>query len=159
MSTTAELTKPRSWLALALFLAIVIGVGGLIGSQTNTGEWYQSLNKPPFNPPSWLFAPVWFTLYAMIAVAGWRTWTLHRTSTAMTLWFGQLLLNWAWTPTFFMAHLLWPAFAIIIALLVLVVLFILITRHYDKLSAWLFVPYALWVGFASLLNLWIAVTN
>jgi translocator protein len=159
-STTAQSRRTStSWLTLAVFLLVVIGVGGLIGSQTDTGPWYQGLEKPPFNPPSWLFPPVWFTLYVMIAIAGWRTWERDRSSAAMRVWFGQMLLNWAWTPTFFMAHLLWPGFVVIIALLLLIVLFILAVRRPDPLSAWLFVPYAAWVAFASLLNLSIALLN
>jgi len=157
--TTAEHDKRRSWITLVIFLAVVIAVGGFIGSSTNTGEWYQFLNKPPFNPPSWLFPPVWFILYVMVAIAGWRTWMRDRSSAAMKVWFAQLLLNWAWTPTFFLAHLLWPALAIIIVLLALIVLFILAVRRYDRISAGLFVPYALWVAFAALLNGWIALMN
>ena len=159
MQTIAPKSSPRSWITLAIFIAVVVVVGGLIGSQTNTGEWYQSLDKPPFNPPAWLFPPVWFTLYVMIAVAGWLTWHRDRSSAAMKVWFAQLVLNWAWTPTFFVAHLLWPAFAIIILLLASIILFILAVRRHDAVSAWLFVPYALWVAFAALLNLTIALAN
>ena len=71
-SITAERHSPRSWIALVVFLAIVIGVGGLIGTQSTPDGWYQALTKPPLNPPNWVFGPVWFTLYVLIAIAGWR---------------------------------------------------------------------------------------
>ena len=71
----------------------------------------------------------------------------------------QMVLNWAWSPTWFTLHLLWPAFAIIIAILALIVAFIVASWKIDRVSAWLFVPYALWVAFASYLNLSIAILN
>jgi tryptophan-rich sensory protein len=70
-----------------------------------------------------------------------------------------MVLNWAWSPTWFTLHLLWPAFAIIAAILMLIVAFIAVTWRSDRVSALLFVPYALWVAFASTLNLSIAILN
>jgi translocator protein len=61
------------YLTLALFIALVLGGGTLIGLMTLPGEWYAGLAKPPFNPPNWIFAPVWTLLYIMVAVAGWRS--------------------------------------------------------------------------------------
>jgi tryptophan-rich sensory protein len=144
---------------LAAFIVVVVGVGGLIGTQSIPGTWYEGLQKPPFNPPNWIFGPVWFTLYVMIAVAGWRTWMRYRTGTAMKLWFAQMLLNWAWSPIWFIGQMLWPAFAVIIALLALIVGFIAISWRSDRVAAWLFLPYAAWVAFASTLNVSIAVLN
>ncbi len=71
--TVSELKTPRALLLLAAFILVVFAVGALIGVSTAPGEWYASLNKPPFNPPNWLFGPVWSTLYVLIAIAGWRT--------------------------------------------------------------------------------------
>jgi translocator protein len=161
MSTITSQTHntPRSWLVLAIFLVVVIGVGAVIGTQTAPGSWYAELNKPPFNPPNWLFAPVWFTLYVLIAIAGWRTFMRAPAGVPMRLWFGQMALNWAWSPVWFGLHLIWPAFAIIALLFVLIIAFIVISRQSDPVSSWLFVPYALWVGFASLLNLSIGLLN
>jgi benzodiazapine receptor len=150
---------PRSWLTLGIFLAVVIGVGALIGTQSVPGAWYEGLTKPPFNPPNWIFGPVWFTLYVMIAIAGWRIWTIDASSTAMKVWFGQMALNWAWSPIWFIGQMLWPAFAVIIAILALIVTFIALSRKIDPLASWLFVPYLAWVTFATLLNLSIAILN
>jgi len=150
---------PRTWITLAIFLVVVIGVGGLIGTQSIPGAWYEGLTKPPFNPPNWIFGPVWTTLYVMIAVAGWRIWMLAPSSTAMKVWFAQMGFNWIWSPIWFIGQMLWPAFAVIMVILGLIIAFILVARRVDRLSAWLFVPYAAWVGFASLLNLSIALLN
>ena len=161
MSTTTltSYRDPRAWLLLALFLVLVIGVGAFIGINTAPGPWYASLNKPPFNPPNWVFGPVWFILYVLIAIAGWRTALRHPGGTAMKFWFGQMILNWAWSPVWFSLHLLWPAFAIILAILALILAFILDRWNRDRASAWLFIPYAAWVGFASVLNLSVALLN
>ena len=74
MSTveTTDLKTPKSWLTLGVFLLIVIGIGGLIGASTAPGEWYASLEKPPFNPPNWVFGPVWTTLFALMAYGVFR---------------------------------------------------------------------------------------
>jgi len=161
MSTLSlsDYRTPRALVWLAAFLIVVIGVGGAIGVSTAPGDWYQSLVKPPFNPPNWIFGPVWFTLYVLIAIACWRTFLADATGTRMWLWAGQMVLNWLWSPVWFTLHALWPAFAIIAAIFVLILAFIATSWKLDRVSAWLFVPYALWVGFASTLNLSIAILN
>lgn len=155
----ADYKTPRPWLTLGIFLVVVIGVGALIGTQSAPGAWYDGLAKPAFNPPNWVFGPVWFALYVMIAVAGWRIWMIDAGSGAMKVWFGQMALNWAWSPIWFIGQMLWPAFAVIAVLLALIVAFIIAGRRLDTAAAWLFVPYLAWVGFAALLNLSIAVLN
>ncbi len=81
------------FVTLALFIALVLGGGILIGVLTPPGAWYAALAKPPFNPPGWVFAPAWTLLYILIAVAGWRTWQCGPRNTAMAVWFVQLALN------------------------------------------------------------------
>lgn len=155
----ADYKTPRPWLTLGIFLLVVIGVGALIGTQSTPGAWYEALEKPPFNPPNWVFAPVWFALYVMIATAGWRIWMIDARSGAMKIWFAQMALNWAWSPIWFIGQMLWPAFAVIVALLATIVAFIIVAWKDDPTASWLFVPYLAWVGFASLLNLSIAILN
>jgi benzodiazapine receptor len=155
----ADYKSPRSWLMLGIFLVVVIGVGALIGTQSVPGAWYEGLTKPPFNPPNWIFGPVWFTLYVMIAVAGWRIWMIAPGSGAMKLWFAQMAVNWVWSPIWFIGQMLWPAFAVIVVLLALIVAFIVAARRHDAIAAWLFAPYLAWVSFASVLNLSIALLN
>jgi benzodiazapine receptor len=159
MASLADYKTSRPWLILVIFLVVVIGVGALIGTQSVPGAWYEGLAKPPFNPPNWIFGPVWFALYVMIAVAGWRIWMIDPKSSAMKLWFAQMALNWLWSPVWFIGQQLWPAFAIIVAILALIVAFILAARKQDMIASWLFVPYLAWVGFATLLNLSIAILN
>jgi tryptophan-rich sensory protein len=144
---------------LLLFLSVVIGVGAWIGASNLPGAWYDNLEKPPFNPANWLFAPVWSALYVMIALAGWRTALIAPRSVAMGLWIAQMVLNWAWSPAFFSAQAIWPAAMIVVLLLVTIVGFIVSVRRLDRFAAWLFVPYAGWVLFATLLNLSIGILN
>ena len=158
-SIALDYRRPRTLIVSLIFVAIVVTVGAVIGINTGPDAWYATLAKPPFNPPNWVFAPVWFTLYVMIGIAGARTYLRDASSPAMFLWAGQMVLNWAWTPAWFTLHLLWPAFAIIITILALIVLFIAQTWKSDRISALLFVPYAAWVAFASTLNLSIALLN
>jgi benzodiazapine receptor len=160
MNNTASLREPRSLVALGVFLVLVIGVGALIGMSSSPDSWYESLTKPPFNPPNWVFGPVWFTLYVLIAIAGWRVWMRGERGAALGLWAGQMLFNWAWSPAWFILHQTWLAFAILVAMWLCIVGFMLVNwRQDDRVSALLFVPYLAWVSFAGLLNLWIALAN
>jgi tryptophan-rich sensory protein len=139
-------------LSLILFLALVVGGGLVLGGLTVPGTWYASLAKPSFNPPAWLFAPVWTVLYIFIAIAGWRVWQRDRTSWPMKLWWAQMALNFLWTPVFFGAHQIGLAFVVILLMLAAILGFIATTWRLDRVATWLFVPYAAWVAFASVLN-------
>ena len=92
--TVSDYRRPRAVALLAAFLLVVIVVGGAICVSTAPGAWYAGLTKPPFNPPNWIFAPVWFALYVLIAVAGWCTFLADQASPRMRLWYAQMLLNW-----------------------------------------------------------------
>ncbi len=142
----------RNYLALVLFLLLVVGGGWLIGATNMPGSWYAALAKPPFNPPNWLFAPVWTILYILIAVAGWRSYEAQPRSAAMGLWVAQLVLNFCWSPVMFTRHEIGAAFAVVGLLLLAIIGFIARQWHHDRLAASLFVPYAAWVAFAALLN-------
>lgn len=157
--TRTDFRTPRAWLLLGAFLVIVIAVGSVIGVSTAPGAWYASLQKPPFNPPNWIFAPVWFTLYVLIAIAGWRVFMRDARSVPMRFWYGQMVLNWLWSPVFFAMQMLWPAFVVVAAMLAAIVGFIVTAWRFDRTSALLFIPYAAWVSFASLLNLSVAILN
>ncbi len=134
------------WLSLAGFLLLVNGGGLAIGAVTGPDAWYAALAKPSFNPPNWLFGPVWTTLYAMIAVAGWRVWLRDRAGPrAKWWWILQLGLNFAWSPLFFGAHRIDLALAVILLLLASILAFIVETSRGDRVAALLFVPYAAWV--------------
>lgn len=119
------------------------------------GDWYASLQKPSWNPPGWIFGPVWSALYAMMAVAAWLVWKrggfpIQRKALG---WFlTQLFLNALWTPLFFGLHLPGPAFAEILLLWLAIAATLLAFRSVNRTAAWLFVPYLAWVTFAAVLN-------
>ena len=141
------------------FLILVMGGGILIGALTAPGAWYAELNKPIFNPPNWLFAPVWTTLYLFIAMAGWRQFEQRAGKSLLSLWWVQLFLNFLWSPVFFALQMPWLALVVIAALAGAVVVFIRSAWNRDRLSAVLFIPYLAWVSFATLLNGSIALLN
>ncbi len=138
--------------SLIAFLVLVVGGGVLIGVVTAPGAWYAELIKPSFNPPNWIFAPVWTTLYVLIAIAGWRTWRRNPGGWAMKSWGAQLVLNFIWSPVFFVAHQIGIALGVIALLFIALIVFIGTAWKEDRLAALLFLPYAAWVGFASILN-------
>ena len=144
---------------LAAFVVATVGIGIAVGTINLPGEWYAALHKPPFNPPNWIFAPVWSVIYVLIAVAGWRTWEREKRGTGMTLWSAQMLLNFIWSPVFFSAQSIDRALAVIVALLVTIIGFIVVCWRADRVAAVLFLPYAAWVSFATLLNASIWLLN
>jgi len=147
---------PACWKSLLAFLLLVVGGGLLIGASTGPDAWFAALRKPSFNPPSWLFAPVWTALYVLIAIAGWRIGSdrsgARADALALGLWWLQLGLNFLWSPVFFGAHRIDIALALIALLLVSLLGFIAIAWPRDRVAALLFAPYALWVAFATALN-------
>ena len=146
-------------ITLLIFVALVMAGGLLTGYLTRPGEWYAQLAKPEFTPPGWLFGPVWTLLYIMIGIAGWRIWRMDRRSWPMRLWFNQLALNFLWSPAFFVAHRIDLALIIILLLLGIIIWFIIASWSRDRTAALLFVPYAAWVAFASVLNATILALN
>jgi len=141
-----------AWLSALIFIVVTVGISLVIGFLTRPGEWYETLAKPAFNPPSWVFGPVWTILYVLIGIAGWRIWRLAPASLAMKLWFAQMILNWCWSPAFFGAESPLMALAIIVALLACILMFMVSAARHSRSAAWLFVPYLAWVAFATALN-------
>jgi len=142
----------RFWIRLAFFLLLTVGGGIAIGVVVRPDAWYAGLAKPSFNPPPWVFAPVWTLLYILIALAGARVWTAGAAASAAWLWVLQLVLNFLWSPLFFGLHAIGAALLVIIALLATILAFIATAWRGDRVAAGLFLPYAAWVGFASVLN-------
>jgi tryptophan-rich sensory protein len=147
----------RRALIYVTFLFAVVGIGFLIGTVTRPDGRYAALVKPSFNPPNWVFGPVWTVLYVMIAIVGARTW--ESGTGGSDLWLAQMALNFAWTPVFFRLQSPGVALAIIVAMLIAIVAFIATRWRADRISALVFVPYAAWVAFASVLNAAIVVLN
>ena len=143
-------------LALLAFIAAsfaVSALGGLI-TATSVGDWYQELQKPAFNPPNWLFAPVWTVLYLMIAVAGWRVWRRIGWGGGLALpaFAAQLALNLGWSSVFFGLKSPGAALAVILALMAAILVTTRLFWAADRLAGLLFLPYLAWVGFATVLN-------
>ncbi len=149
----------RGLSVLAVFMTVVVIAGIVLGITTAPGDWYASLDKPSFNPPNWIFAPVWTVLYLCIAAAGARLWLAAPRSLAMKFWFAQLAVNWLWSPVFFALHLLWPALVICLLMWALILAVILTAWRCDRLAGWLMAPYLLWVSFACILNAAVAWLN
>ena len=136
-------------------LAICFSAAG-IGAQFLPGEWYASLNKPTWNPPSWIFGPVWTALYTMMAISAWLVWRKlgWRDGREPLMMFGvQLMLNAAWSWLFFGLHRPDLALTDIVALWLAILTTIWTFRTISQVAAWLLVPYLAWVTFATLLNL------
>ena len=142
-----------------LFLVLAVGGGLLIGTVSMPDGWFAALQKPSFQPPNWVFGPVWTILYILIGIAGARIFTAAASSTAMKLWIAQMVLNFLWSPTFFALHALVPALVIVALLLVTILAFIRAAWPIDRPAATMFIPYAAWVSFATLLNASLIVLN
>jgi tryptophan-rich sensory protein len=142
----------RDVLWLALFVVITLGGGLVIGNWARPGDWYARLKKPSFNPPNWVFAPVWSLLYFLIAIAGWRVFSRAPGGAAMGLWWVALALNFLWSPVFFRLHRPAAALVVVLALLAANVAFLVTAWPVDGVAALLFAPYIAWVAFASVLN-------
>ncbi|KKW20052.1 MAG: TspO and MBR like protein [Parcubacteria group bacterium GW2011_GWA2_51_10] len=145
-------------------LAGIIGSTALTTGDSSSGlEWYATLVKPALNPPSWLFATVWTTLFALMGIAAFLIWRkgLERRDVkiALGIFLGQLILNTLWSVIFFGLHS--PGGALIeIAFLWLAILVTIVAfAKISKPAAWLLVPYIFWVSFASYLNYSIWMLN
>lgn len=148
---------------ISLIITLSIAYIASIFTRPEVKGWYTTLQKPSFNPPNWLFAPVWITIYILIGIAAYLVWKLRDESatykTAIIIYTIQLLLNFSWSIVFFGMHEIFAGLIIIIALLVAIILNINWFGLFRKTAAWLLVPYLLWVSFATLLNLSIFILN
>jgi translocator protein len=145
-------------LKLIISIAIPLAVGAIAGFFTTSSVegWFTSINKPSFNPPNWLFAPVWTALYIMMGIAFFLVWKSNADEkikqSAMVLFFFQLALNFLWSFIFFYAHQPGWALVDIGALWILIFFTIIWFGKISPAAAWLLVPYICWVSFATVLN-------
>ena len=142
-----------------LISIIICHAAGIIGSTFTIKAiptWYVSLDKPAFNPPNWIFGPVWLTLYTMMGISLYLVWRSKNSSagfrTALLVFAIQLLLNAAWTPVFFGARMLFAGLLIIVLLWCSIIATIIAFFPVNRTSSILLVPYLLWVSFATILN-------
>jgi len=143
-------------IVIAVIVCLLIGFLSSFATQSSVNDWYLTLNKPSFNPPNWLFAPVWTVLYVMMGVAAGIVWGkgFHHVWVKTALYhFGfQLLLNASWSIIFFGLKNPLAALFVILILLVLIVLTIRWFNVVSKKAAILMFPYLFWVLFATVLN-------
>ena len=145
----------NDFLALAGFVLLCLAVGGLSGYFTaaGVGGWFDGLTKPSFNPPKWVFGPVWTLLYVMMAVSAYLVWRqVGFWNWAIGMFILQLALNFAWSFIFFNAHRIGLALVDIVALWLMIAATIFTFSKIDSLASWMLLPYLAWVSFASLLN-------
>ncbi|PWS26611.1 TspO protein [Pedobacter yonginense] len=153
------------FLAFILNLALTLSIGALGGLATaqSVKVWYPTLNKPSFNPPNWLFAPVWTTLYILIGIAAYLVWLKRKEIVhfprTVAIYLIQLILNLAWSFIFFYLHEIGFALAEIILMLIVIVVNAVMFYKIDKRAGYLFIPYILWVSFASFLTYNILILN
>jgi tryptophan-rich sensory protein len=147
----ASTTKLRQAFALTGFILITF-TAPLAAVSYMPDAWYAALMKPSWNPPAWLFGPVWTTLYTLMAVAAWLVWRRIGFSRSLGLYLAQLVLNAAWTPLFFGAHQLGWALIEILVMWVMILRTLLSFRRVNPTAGWLFLPYLAWVSFAAFLN-------
>ncbi|MCC7300076.1 MAG: tryptophan-rich sensory protein [Verrucomicrobia bacterium] len=144
-----------------LFLGIAF-LPSLSAVFVKTGGWYQVLNKPVWNPPSWIFAPVWSLLYLMIGLAGYFAWTRGGSTgrrCAFAVYGTQLFFNALWTPVFFGLHRPDLALAVLVLLWFSILLNIGLFSRRSVPATGLLIPYFLWVSFAGALNAVILALN
>ena len=148
----------KNWVKLLIALAVpqIAGLSGVLFTDTGESSWYQQIQKPSWNPPGYIFGPVWTTLYVLMGIAFYLVWKSNAPEKvkrpAMTLWVVQLVLNFLWTLIFFGAHQLGWALVEIIVLWIAILLTIFAFARISKTAAWLMVPYIAWVSFASILT-------
>lgn len=141
----------KTWVVLAVWIAVSMSAG-FIGSRFPPGQWYQELEKPSWNPPGWLFGPVWTLLYILMGIAVWMVWRERGFSTGVYLFMAQLVLNALWSWLFFGLNRPDLAFFEIILLWGLILATMILFWRVRPVAGALFVPYLLWVSFASVLN-------
>ncbi len=154
-----ETATLRDLRRLSTAVVLCVGAGGVGGIATarSVKTWYPTLKKPPFNPPSGIFGPVWTLLYLMMSVSLWLTWRKKsedaQIDPALRLFALQLILNVLWSFIFFRLRSPRGAFVEIVILWVAIVLTIRAMAQVSRVAALLMLPYLLWVSFASVLNL------
>ena len=143
-------------LVLCIAIPLIIGLIGSVFTMPEIAGWYAGLQKPAFNPPSWVFGPVWTLLYILMGVS---LWLVVRDGTggqpvrqAVVLFAAQLVANLAWSILFFDMHMVFAAFLEIIVLFALIAATTLTFRRINTAAGWLLVPYLCWTGFATILT-------
>ena len=152
----------NKFLSFVLFFIITFSasfIGGLV-TFTFKEPWYSELTKSNFNPPDWIFAPVWTTLYLMMTLAIWFFWhSKNREMSTIYIYFIHIVFNTTWSVVFFGFHNIFLALVNLIILILLIVILILRFGRVNKVSSYLMIPYLLWSSFALFLNINLLILN
>ena len=153
------MSRKRQIAVLLLFLLLcylAAAIGSLFTTANISNGWYASLPRPPWTPPNWLFGPVWTVLYTLMAVAAWLVWRVYggvkQAAVPLALFTMQLCLNIGWSGVFFGQRLVGAGFFVIVLLWILILLTMLVFWRSKPLAGMLFLPYLLWVSYATALN-------
>ena len=151
----------NNWkLLISILIPFIASVIGGFFTATSVSSWYVDLVKPSFNPPSWVFGPVWTILYLMMGISLYFIWVSKKRNKVIFWFFGtQLFLNVLWSILFFGLKNPLLAFVEIIFLWVFILMTTICAYRINKVSSYLFIPYLLWVTFAAILNFSIYVLN
>jgi benzodiazapine receptor len=156
--------KKQIWISFSIFiiLCLVIEIVGSFWTRETVSTWYPTLEKPLWTPPDWVFGPVWFCLYIMIAVAGWliyRAKYSYQRTNALIFYGTQLALNFIWSFLFFSLRSPLLGLIDIILLWIFINLTIIKAWSVSRLAAFLLIPYLVWVTYAVSLNIGICILN
>jgi tryptophan-rich sensory protein len=149
----------QNWVLLLVFLAIVLGIGLVVGLVAAPGEYVGQLKMPPFVLPDTISGILGLALSVAFAIAGWRNWVIDSNSTEMRLWLATLILSWWFSPAFFIIRMPPLALIIIAAIFVLMVWFELRTWHRDRPSFWLVAPSVLYIAYVTAMTAAIVAMN
>lgn len=150
----------KLFFSFLITFAVIIASGLATASSVET--WYPILAKPSFNPPTWIYTPVWTLLYILMAISLYQVWKLpvsRERNIALFFFFLQLFLNFSWSFIFFYFHEIALAALDIVVLWALILVTIFAFARFSKIAAWLLVPYVAWVSFAAILNIAILRLN
>ena len=152
----------KKTISLFVFILLAFGAsawGGLITSFYKE-PWYSTIIKPDFNPPDWIFAPIWIALYIGMSVAAWLIWiNPERKERIIYIYFIHLLINGSWSLFFFALHLILESLIIIALIIFFVIWLIKLYYPINKISSFLMIPYLMWLGYAFVLNFYIFILN
>ena len=152
----------NKFLTFLLFLAITFSASFIGGLSTITFKepWYSLLNKPTFNPPDWIFGPVWTSLYLMMTFSIWLYWhTKNRDMNTVYIYFIHLILNTTWSIVFFVFHNILFALVNLLVIIFFIIVLILKYKDINKVSYYLMIPYLLWSCYALILNFSLLILN
>ena len=148
------------YLTLFLFLSYFMSWWGGYITDYFKEPWYSTIIKPFFNPPDWVFAPIWISLYLLIGYASWLMWSSrNNTQKILNIYFIHLIFNASWTVTFFAFHQILASLIIVGLIIFFVVWLIKLYYPINKISAYLMLPYLSWLCFAFVLNYSIFALN